>query len=163
MPKQKKVYYVTKEQYDILYNNGDKDGSFEHNGVTYTYDENATYYVPADSGQLKEVFYIKEEIPEEELGGDGITRINTPLDSRLKNNYVYLVEVTVYDSEQTYHSVSGNILLSEYGGSIKMQVCAYDEWIDLEIHIKHQEELLFKNSYGFDKIEIKIYETPFHT
>ena len=127
MPQQDKIYYVTKEQYDILYNNGDKDGSFEHNGVIYTYDENATYYVPADSGQLKEVFYIKEVVPEEELGGDGITRIETPLDSQLKNNHIYLIEVTVYDSEQTYHSASGSVLLSEYGGSIKTQVYVYGE------------------------------------
>ena len=42
---QKKVYYVTQEIYNILWNDGAKDGSYTHNGVTYTYDEDATYYV----------------------------------------------------------------------------------------------------------------------
>ena len=52
---QKKVYYVTQEIYNILWNDGAKDGSYTHNGVTYTYDEDATYYVQDRGGNSGEV------------------------------------------------------------------------------------------------------------
>lgn len=51
MAQQEKIYYLTKEQYNTLWNNGAKDGSFEHGGTTYTYEENATYYVKEENGE----------------------------------------------------------------------------------------------------------------
>jgi hypothetical protein len=45
MSLEKKIYYVTQSQYDTLYANGAKTGSFVLSGVTYTYDANATYYI----------------------------------------------------------------------------------------------------------------------
>ena len=50
MSQQKKIIYISEENYNILWNNGAKDGSFTKNGVTYYYDEDATYYVPAPNG-----------------------------------------------------------------------------------------------------------------
>lgn len=42
---QKKIYYVTQTQYNTLYNNGAKDGTITVSGVTYTWDNNATYFI----------------------------------------------------------------------------------------------------------------------
>ena len=50
MSHQKKIIYISEEHYNILWNNGAKDGSFTKNGVTYYYDEDATYYVPFAGG-----------------------------------------------------------------------------------------------------------------
>ena len=50
MSQQKKIIYISEENYNILWHNGAKDGSFPKNGVTYYYDEDATYYVPAPNG-----------------------------------------------------------------------------------------------------------------
>ena len=54
MSQQKKIIYISEEHYNILWNNGAKDGSFTKNGVTYHYDEDATYYVPASNGESSE-------------------------------------------------------------------------------------------------------------
>ena len=54
MAQQEKIYYLTKEQYNTLWNNGAKDGSFEHEGTTYTYEENATYYVKEENTEYQE-------------------------------------------------------------------------------------------------------------
>jgi hypothetical protein len=45
MAKEKKVYYVTKTQYDTLYANGAKTGTLTVGGVTYSYEDDATYFI----------------------------------------------------------------------------------------------------------------------
>ena len=66
MSQQKKIIYISEENYNILWNNGEKDGSFTKNDVTYYYDEDATYYVPAgegNNGSSEKVLVVAVEGP----------------------------------------------------------------------------------------------------
>lgn len=175
MPQQDKIYYVTKEQYDILYNNGEKDGSFKYNGVTYTYDENATYYVPADGyGQFKEVFSYRKEVPEEDLGaveiehlyiqnayGSGVSDNSAFFDFTLKNNYIYVLEIIGEDSEQNANY--GDYFAKCVDG--RLTACGFimNSGTRTEVYITvGSSGISLSLEYGFNAVEVKIYETQLH-
>lgn len=139
MSHQKRVYYVTREQYDILYNNGQKDGSFEHNGVTYTYDENAIYYVPQES----KIQCLVERKTYEEVN---------IVDAYLKEDAVYLIRF--YLEEDVI--ADATIYYYEEMGSAVAKIQYSDSWLWVEVN--KDKELFATTSDGDDLLAA--YDTP---
>lgn len=100
MAQQKRIYYLTPEQYAILYNDGEKDGSFEKNGVTYTYDENATYYVQTENkNKLELIFNTHKSFSET---GEFISEFEeTFSDLGLKMGCLYYIKIQTTNAEDT--------------------------------------------------------------
>jgi hypothetical protein len=47
----KRIYVVTKEEYDALYKDGAKTGSVTYNGTTYTWDSDGIYIIRENLGE----------------------------------------------------------------------------------------------------------------
>jgi hypothetical protein len=139
MPRQAKVYYVTKEQYDTLYHNGQKDGSFEHNGVTYTYDENAIYYVPEET----KIQCLCEKMAYEEVN---------MVDAYLKEDAVYLIRF--YLEEDVI--ADATIYYYEEMGSATAKIQYSDSWLWVEVN--RDKELFVSTSDGDDLLAA--YDSP---
>ena len=165
MAKQKRIYYLTSEQYAILYNDGEKDGSFEKNGVTYTYDENATYYVQTENkNKLEPVFNFRRTF--QENNDTLIDNFSEEFSSVVfQEGRIYWVKVETEDGEQsTFESITHCIYNSGF---------QFFTWhgVDKEpsnLFFCFTEDynggfsVSFHSSSGWAMVDITIYETQFH-
>ena len=136
--KQKKVYYVTKSQYDTLYHNGAKDGHITVHGVTYYYEDNATYNVKEPGkglsqedftstlkNKLEGISYSADAVRIENLqtSGDAIGTLyinNTP-------HTLYVPPLTGYATESWVQNEATTYNSTRFAGRTESDVFVYDE------------------------------------
>ena len=154
MSHQKRVYYVTRDQYDILYNNGQKDGSFEYNGVTYTYDENATYYVPQES---KIQCLVDRQIYNWE----------TYVHDYLTEDAVYLIRIYLWNggADEDISIADATIYYLGEEGTAMANILNQDDYLLVQVNDDHELQILASNTdYILDHYEnvwFSIFKLPY--